>query len=66
MATRAKKVQMKGVFVNVPAEDWPLFCELVCRFGWQAETREHCSTALPAPVRLLLLRNRRSTRLTTL
>ncbi len=40
MAIMANNVQMQGVYVNVPAVDWSLFCELVRKFGWQAETRE--------------------------
>ena len=31
---------MQGVFLNVPAADWPLFEELIRKFGWQSETRE--------------------------
>lgn len=31
---------MQGVYVNVPSVDWPLFKELIRKFGWKAETRE--------------------------
>lgn len=31
---------IQGVYVNVPTMDWSLFRELVCKFGWQVETRE--------------------------
>ncbi|MDE5739894.1 MAG: hypothetical protein K2H92_06240 [Bacteroidaceae bacterium] len=30
----------QGVYLNVPQSDWALLNELVCRFGWQAETPE--------------------------
>ena len=41
MATMANNVQMQGVYVNVPAVDLSFFRELIRKFGWQAETRDH-------------------------
>ena len=40
MITAVNNVQTQGVYVKVPAEDWSLFCALIRKFGWQAETRE--------------------------
>ena len=45
---------LQGVFLNVPADDWSLFEELVRKFGWQSETREQlmerfCSTRPQQP-----------------
>ncbi len=40
MATIASKAQTQGVYINVPKIDWPLFRELIRKFGWKAETKE--------------------------
>ena len=31
----------QGIYLNVPSTDWELLKELIRKFGWQAETREH-------------------------
>lgn len=40
MKTTSSKAQTRSVFINVPNADWPLFRELIRKFGWEAETRE--------------------------
>ncbi len=40
MATLASNTATQGVYINVPKNDWPLFRELIRKFGWKAETRE--------------------------
>lgn len=41
MATMTNPALTQGVYVNVPMGDWSLFNELIRKFGWKAETREH-------------------------
>ena len=40
MATLASNTATQGVYINVPKNDWPLFRELIRKFGWKAKTRE--------------------------
>lgn len=40
MTTIASDATTQGVYINVPKIDWPLFRELIRKFGWKAETRE--------------------------